>query len=478
VSETWTLPGYDVEALIGFGATGEVWRAREVATGETVALKRLRDVTDPLALAALRREGTLLAALDTPYVVRLRAVVDDVLVLDHAAGGSLATLLVRRRALDPGEVVTVAAPLAAGLAAAHAAGLVHGDVSPANVLFTAAGMPMLSDLGVARLAGQQLATVDGTAEYVDPTVAAGGEPDAAADVWSLAALCHHLLAGTPPHDGVSAAAVLGAAVAGERAPLGLLAPRAPRPLVAAIEAALTADPRARPDAATFASLLRRAHAAAPVRFPPESSTAAAPPVEERPTHIVRVTPSEPAAPGRHRRRRPPRSVLPALGLLLLVVLAAVGGWSSGRADSPRPAATAPQVAVRPATAGTDHDWRAVLEALDAARAEAFRTGDPARLATVWRPDSAALEADTAALTRLVGEGHRATGLRHQIRSVEVVDADGEGAVLRVVDVLAEHQVRDGTGAVVRQIGPRPETTWRVELSRSPNGWWLSSVTPT
>ncbi|TAL15904.1 MAG: serine/threonine protein kinase, partial [Frankiales bacterium] len=191
VSEVWSLPGFDVQCLLGFGATGEVWRAVELATGETVALKRLREGADA---DALRREAALLAGLDTPYVVRLRAVVGSVLVLDHAAGGSLAALLARRGALDPGEVVTIAAPLAQALAAAHARGLVHGDLTPANVLFTADGMPLLSDLGLARLAGQRLATVDGTAEYVDPAVAAGGEPDAAADVWALAAVCHHLLA--------------------------------------------------------------------------------------------------------------------------------------------------------------------------------------------------------------------------------------------------------------------------------------------
>ncbi len=126
MSEVWSLPGYDVEALLGFGATGEVWRAREQATGDTVALKRLRAGADPSAVDALRREASLLRSLDTPYVVRLRDVLGSgegtVLVLDHAPGGSLAALLARRGSLEPGEVVTVGAPLAQALAAAHAAG--------------------------------------------------------------------------------------------------------------------------------------------------------------------------------------------------------------------------------------------------------------------------------------------------------------------------------------------------------------------
>ena len=383
VDEVWAVPGYDVEELLGFGATGEVWRAREVASGEVVALKRLRPGADPVAVELLRREATLLRRLDTPYVVRLRAVVGDVLVLDHAPGGSLAALLVRRGALDPGEVVTVAAPLASALAVAHGLGMVHGDVSPANVLFTAEGMPLLADLGVARVPGEDRAGVDGTAEYLDPVVAAGGEPDAASDVWALAAVCHHLLAGTPPHDGVSAEDVLDAARAGGRAPLGLLAPSVPRALVAAVEAGLASNPAARPDAAAFCSLLRRAHAAAPVRMTGGAQSYA--PVRD--THVVRRPPAleqgrswrsrltgqapvgrlpvgqllvgrspvgQPPvgrlpvgrrrpvrrdgsgrSPGGHAAGAAPRSRLPAaagpvLALVVAVLLAAGVGWASGR----------------------------------------------------------------------------------------------------------------------------------------------------
>src|SRR4051812_11791545 len=135
--DEWTLPGYDVEQLLGRGAHGEVWRAREVATGETVALKRVRGGDDPPARDRLRDEAAVLAAFTHDHVVRLRRVVGDgdgsVLVLDHAGGGSLAAILATGRRLEPGEVVTTAAPLAEALAAAHHRGLVHGDVSPANV---------------------------------------------------------------------------------------------------------------------------------------------------------------------------------------------------------------------------------------------------------------------------------------------------------------------------------------------------------
>ena len=467
MTEVWALPGYDVQSLIGYGATGEVWRAREVATGEPVALKRLRPDADPGAVEALRREALLLRSLDTPYVVRLREVVgegaDTVLVLDLATGGSLAALLARRGRLDPGEVVTIAGPLAQALAAAHAEGLVHGDVTPSNVLFSADGMPLLADLGVARVAGERLGAVDGTAEYVDPAVAAGGLPDAAGDVWSLAAVCHHLLAGTPPHDGSSVGEVLDAARAGARAPLGLLAPTAPRPLVSAIELALQADPAARPDAAAFAAAIRRSHAAAPVRLTGEPPAAPLPDV--RPTHAVHGGPvAVPTAPA---GRRLPRAALPVAVAVLVLALAAGVGWASGRGTTAEPAAL-PSVAASP-------DWAGVLDRLDAARAAAFATADPRRLADVYAPGSAGLAADTAAVARLRAAGQVARGVRHAFRTVRVTSYDDSGARLRVVDVLAAYAVVARDGTVVSRAPARGEATHVVELVRTAAGWRLRQV---
>src|SRR4051794_6182451 len=121
--EKLTVPGYDAEALLGRGAHGEVWRARETATGDVVPLKRVRVGDEPPARDRLRREAALLGALAHDHVVRLRRVVGDaesaVLVLDYAAGGSLAGVLAERSRLEPGEVVTTAAPLAGALAVAH-----------------------------------------------------------------------------------------------------------------------------------------------------------------------------------------------------------------------------------------------------------------------------------------------------------------------------------------------------------------------
>ncbi|MDX6199601.1 MAG: eukaryotic-like serine/threonine-protein kinase [Actinomycetota bacterium] len=473
MTEVWALPGYDVQALIGFGATGEVWRARELSTGETVALKRLRHGADPVAVEALRREAAVLRSLDTPYVVRLRAVLgegaDAVLVLDHAAGGSLAVLLTRRGSLDPAEVVTVAAPLAQALAAAHACGLVHGDVTPANILFTADGMPLLADLGLARLA---VSGADVLAAYVDPAVASSGEPDEAADVWALAAVCHHMLSGTPPHDGESAS-TLDAARVGTRAPLGLLAPAAPRALVSAIEHALQPDTTLRPDAGAFASALRRSHAAAPVRLVDAVPVAAPGPAVRPAPEVHPVAPTGPGVAGPSRRR-----LALAGAALLLVVVAAVAGWLSGRSGPVQlTSVEAATPAPSPSVAAGSQSWSSVLDLLDRARADAFAAGDPARLANVYAPGSPLLSADRAAMARLAAAGQRARGVRHTIRSLAVSAHDSHVAVLRVVDELAAYQVVDGAGRVVSRAAPRTQAAFAVRLVSTPAGWRLQSITP-
>ncbi|MEX2289141.1 MAG: serine/threonine-protein kinase [Mycobacteriales bacterium] len=485
MSEVWSLPGYHVQTLLGSGVAGEVWLARELAGGETVALKRLRVGADPAAVEALRREAPLLHGLDTPYVVRLRAVIDAgaeaVLVLDHAAGGSLATLLARRGALDPGEVVTVAAPLAQALAVAHARGLVHGDVTPASVLFTAAGMPLLSGLGLARLAGERLDPVDDPAGYVDPAVAAGGQPDAAADVWSLAAVCHHMLTGTPPHHGEPVAEVLVAA-AGCRPPVGRLAPGAPRALVQAVEAVLLSGPADRPDATAFAWLLRRAHAPAPVRLtggPP----AGGPGAGRRPSRAVHAAGRQTgAATG----PRVPQRALVSLALGVVVLLGAAAGWLSGRGSeaaapvpvavpvAPVQAAAAPEVEALPEAAP---DWAALLDGLNARRAQAFATGRLATLAEVYAGGSPGLASDTALLQGLVDRDQTAHGLRHTVRSVEVLEASASAARLRVVDVLAAHEVHGRGGAVVHRAAGRGAQAFAVSLTRTASGWRLVEVRP-
>ena len=262
------VAGYDVTGLLGAGSGGEVWLGRDRGTGERVALKRVRRGAGLAGRDRLRREAAALAGLTHPHVLRLRSVVgcldtpdDLVLVLDAALGGSLARFVARQGPRPAGQVVTVLVAVADALAAVHRAGLVHGDVSPSNVLLTADGRPVLGDLGSARLGGGGRALPDGGGAWPDGGGAwlGGGEPAGtpgfadpagaggpAADVHGLAATCVFLLTGRPPYDGDGARVPLDPDHGGKPA-----APEARR-LMKVLGAALHADPGQRPDAAELA----------------------------------------------------------------------------------------------------------------------------------------------------------------------------------------------------------------------------------
>ena len=260
----WQLPGFVVGELLGSGNSSEVWAARIAATGERVALKRVA-LTEPDALRAARTEAALLTALDHPHLVRLHALIPTpeaaVLVLDLADGGSLADMLARRSRLAVGEVVTALAPIGAALAYAHQRGVLHGDVTPGNVLFTSIGLPMLGDLGVARIVGDSGA-VRCTPEYIDPAVARGFVPGPSSDVFMLGAIALRALTGSPVWRGTTTAGILADAAAGDLGHLRERLAGLPPPVVAVLEQALVAEPHLRCTAAEFALDLR--HSAVPM----------------------------------------------------------------------------------------------------------------------------------------------------------------------------------------------------------------------
>src|SRR3954447_20344567 len=269
------VPGYTLQELLGRGGSGEVWRAVPRAGGAPVAVKVLV-AGDPERQA---REAALLGELDHPHLVGLREVVHQprrggpprvALVLDLLPGGSLAALLARRGRLRPGEVVTAIAPVAAALAHAHENGVVHGDLSPGNIVFTAEGRPVLTDLGVARVLGEA-AAVEVTPAYVDPTVARGGAPGPASDVFGIGAAPFHALTGVPPWNAARPADTLAVAAEGGLPDLDELAPEAPAELREVVIRGLAADPHERGSAAAFALDLRHACRPEPVRLPQDGS---------------------------------------------------------------------------------------------------------------------------------------------------------------------------------------------------------------
>jgi eukaryotic-like serine/threonine-protein kinase len=206
---------YRLHELLGQGGMGAVWRATDELLGRTVAIKQVRlDGLVPAEAALARertmREARIAAALHHPHVVTVFDVVVDRgepwLVMEYVPAPTLGRLLAERGALHPAEVATIGAQVAAALTAAHAAGIVHRDVKPDNILVTASagGQPTvkLTDFGISHAATVPVLTatgvLTGTPAYFAPEVARGEDTDDRSDVYSLGATLYAAVDGHPP----------------------------------------------------------------------------------------------------------------------------------------------------------------------------------------------------------------------------------------------------------------------------------------
>lgn len=208
-------PGYRTATLCGAGATSRVYRALEVTSGHTVALKRLHRelVRSPEALARLRRELAVLSQLSHPSIVRVLDLVrwegDPTIVMDFVEGIDLKEQIVKQGPLPLEQVERIARVLLDVLATTHAAGIVHRDVKPQNVRLGAEGGIFLLDFGSARLdASSQLTrtgTTVGTPEYMPPELFVGPVYDPRVDVYGVGATLFECLAGRPPQSADSLA---------------------------------------------------------------------------------------------------------------------------------------------------------------------------------------------------------------------------------------------------------------------------------
>jgi serine/threonine protein kinase len=473
--------GYAVEGRLGGGASGDVWRARALSSGALVALKRI-PVADEEQRVRARAEAALLGALDHPNLVRLHGLVEldaaVVLVLDLADGGTLAELLAGRDRLTPGEVVTALAPIADALAHLHDAGVLHGDVSPANILFTANGTPMLADVGAARLVGDDAAVA--ASAYVDPAVAAGFVPGPPSDAFMLAGVALHALTGAPPWPDADPGAALERAAGGRLDDVGLRLADAdvPPAMAAPLVRALDVDPQRRGTAAELA--LDLGHGATPVAVDRTAGRvsgsdahwdgprhAAAPRGDPPPTRLVaRPRPVIPRPPVRERRRRLPLiAALSALG-----VLAGAGiAWAVVGTPPPRHQASPPSTS--PSSSPSDaeevgvSDWVAELDRLDAVRGRAYAARRAVLLRRVYLAGPL-LAADTAMLNRLVPRGCGLDGVRTRYSALQVSDRAGS-AVLIAQARLAPAELR--CAGVLRDSAPGAEARLRIVLRSTGTG---------
>jgi serine/threonine-protein kinase len=215
---------YTAHQILGRGSAGTVWLGE--GPDGPVAIKLLREdlASDQELVGRFVQERTALLGLEHPNVVSVRDLVVDgndlALVMDLVRGTDLRTRLDRDKRLAPEAAVAIVADVADGLAAAHAAGVVHRDVKPENVLLDMQGPlgpggahpALLTDFGVAKLIDSPKRTratkIIGTPDYLAPEIVEGLPPRASVDIYALATVLYELLAGFTPFGGGHPGAVL------------------------------------------------------------------------------------------------------------------------------------------------------------------------------------------------------------------------------------------------------------------------------
>ncbi|MFD6918148.1 serine/threonine-protein kinase [Streptomyces virginiae] len=301
---------FELVAPLGSGGMGTVWRARDIALHREVALKEVRP-PDPATAAAqpgladqMReravREARALARLAHPHVVTIHHIVEPAqgtdghpwIVMEMVRGGSLHDRL-ESGPMPPAEVVRLGLDVLSALRAAHAEGVLHRDVKPANVLLRPSGSAVLTDFGIAALHDSTGLTstgvLIGSPEYIAPERVRGEEGLAASDLWSLGMLLYVAAEGVHPLRRATSLATV-VAVLDEPIP----APVRSGALAPVLERLLVRDPAARPDGAQLEQLLRDASAALG-----SGHAAGVAPVAAAPAVSVPVAPAAPAVPGQY-----------------------------------------------------------------------------------------------------------------------------------------------------------------------------------
>ena len=211
---------YELDTLLATGGMGQVWRARDRLLQRWVALKVLRSefTGDATFLARFRTEAQHTAVLTHRNIATLHDYGETdtadggerlaYLVMELVEGEPLSAVLEREARIDARRTLDIVRQAAAGLAAAHAAGLVHRDVKPGNVLVGADGVVKITDFGIAWSASSvpltQTGQVVGTAHYLSPEQADGRRAGPASDVYALAMVAYECLAGRRAFDGDNA----------------------------------------------------------------------------------------------------------------------------------------------------------------------------------------------------------------------------------------------------------------------------------
>jgi serine/threonine protein kinase len=208
---------YQLSSRVAIGGMGEVWQATDLVIGRTVAIKILKDeyLGDPGFLERFRAEARHAALVNHEGIANVFDYGEEdgsaYLVMELVPGEALSAIIERERVLAPDRVLDMVAQTAAALQAAHAAGLVHRDIKPGNLLITPEGRVKITDFGIARIADQVPLTatgqVMGTVQYLSPEQASGHPASPTTDIYSLGVVAYEALAGRRPFTGESQVAI-------------------------------------------------------------------------------------------------------------------------------------------------------------------------------------------------------------------------------------------------------------------------------
>jgi hypothetical protein len=371
-----TLVGrYQLSSLLATGGMGQVWRARDTLLQRDVAVKVLRSefTGDPTFLARFRAEAQHTAGLSHPNIAALfdygEALPDQdgsgehlaYLVMELVEGEPLSAVLAREQRLDPARTLDVVQQTAAGLAAAHAAGVVHRDVKPGNVLIGSDGTVKITDFGIASSTSSapltQTGQVIGTAHYLSPEQAQGAKATPASDVYALGLVAYECLAGRRAFDGENSVQIAVKQIREYPAPLPADVAEDLRRLV---DRALAKDPAQRfADGAAFRDAVEAIIGGRALPPPLQRARTAVLP-SGQPALTATTRPMPAAIQGS--RRPGPRVLVPLIALLALALVAVAVLVSID--GSPQPAdgdTTAPSTAPVIEVTASDYVGRPVAE---------------------------------------------------------------------------------------------------------------------
>jgi eukaryotic-like serine/threonine-protein kinase len=277
---------YELVRSLGGGGMSEVYLARDQMLGREVAVKVIRPelAADERSLARFRREARAAASLSHPGIVAIHDVGvhrdAPFIVMERVEGRTLGQVLHDEGRLSPDHAAEIAAAVAHALGAAHAAGIIHRDVKPGNIMLTESGRVKVLDFGIAHAARWTPLTegpvVHGTAEYMSPEQIRGQGADPRSDLYALGAVLYELLAGHPPFHGETPLAIAYRHLEDTPPPVESLRPDVPFGLSAVLARSLAKDRghryRSADEMAAELDRVRAGKPASTVRMPPGPDT--------------------------------------------------------------------------------------------------------------------------------------------------------------------------------------------------------------